>query len=87
MNEYRLKITQTTTHVVYAYGVDVAVAEESALEAMNENGRLLEGCEMVDVVCEHVAPMSLIDGQWRVGSCVVGTEPFMYQIIPDEDGE
>ena len=86
MNEYRLKITQTTTYVVYAYGVDVAVAEETALEAMNENGRLLEGCE-VDVVCEHVAPMSLIHGQWRVGGCGVGTEPFMYQIVPDEDGE
>jgi hypothetical protein len=84
MNEYRLSITQTINHVVYAYGVDLAAAEGSAVDAMNEHGRLLEGCE-VDIVCERVAPMSLIDGYRVVDGRIVGMEPFMYQVVPDED--
>jgi len=91
MNEYRLSVTQTINHcvrqtVVYAYGVDLAAAEESAVDAMNEHGRLLEGCE-VDVVCEHVTPVTLEHVGHVADGRVVSTEPFMYQIVPDEDGE
>jgi len=86
MNEYRLSITQTVNHVVYAYGVDLAAAEGSAVDAMNEHGRLLEGCE-VDIVCEHVTPVTLEHVGHVADGRVVSTEPFMYQIVPDEDGE
>ena len=62
MNEYRLSITQTIHHVVYAYGVDVASAEESALDAMNECALLLEGCD-IGVVCEGTTPVDFEDGE------------------------
>jgi hypothetical protein len=79
MNEYRLCITQTVNYVVYAYGVDLAAAKEQAVDAMNERGRLLEGCE-VDVVCENVAPVFLDPDGCRVADRrVVGTEPLIYQ--------
>ena len=92
MNEYRLSVTQTIHHVVYAYGVDIAAAKDQAVDALNERGRLLEGCD-VDIVCENVAPVSFNPDGYRVADGrMVGTEPFMYQVVPDEsvpdeDGE
>ena len=84
MNEYRLSVTQTIHHVVYAYGVDLASAEESALDAMNECALLLEGCD-VDVVCEHTAPVDLEDdGGWAVMGGA-NREPFVYQVVPDPE--
>ena len=81
MNEYRFSVTQTIHHVVYAYGVDVAAAQESVLDGMNEHGRLLEGCE-VDIVCEHQTPVYKNDAEWRAAT---GEEPFMYQVVPDPE--
>ena len=84
MNEYRLSVTQTIHHVVYAYGVDIAAAKDQAVDALNERGRLLEGCD-VDIVCENVAPVSFNPDGYRVADGrMVGTEPFMYQVVPDE---
>ena len=83
MNEYRLSVTQTIHHVVYAYGVDLASAEESALDAMNGCALLLEGCD-VDVVCEHTTPVDLKGADWAEWRAA-NREPFVYQVVPDPE--
>ena len=48
MKEYELNITQTVRYVVYACGLDAKSAQALALDGLNEEGLLLEACD-VDV--------------------------------------
>ena len=72
MKEYELNITQTVHHVVYAYGLDAESAQAQALDGMNEEGMLLDGCDVdVEIVNITDIPKS--------------REPFVYQVVPDPE--